>query len=260
MARVRKPANISERDSRQEVRFRIQTAGLPISDPYREIDVTIRQNGRWDNAITDLQPRLVSGSELIYDHDGINVFDGGNAFRYFDLKSLRYNSFRVKAIEYTPQEGYQVFLHDDEVKNKQVFENVQESMNGRFLVKTEDMYNTNFEADYANVHFFIPYKTPLIQGNLYIMGGLTYWQYLPEAKLSYDYERGGFKGSLFLKQGYYNYHFLMLPNNSKVGETEMMEGNFFDMNNEYSFFIYFKPLGGRYDRLVNVSRILTFPN
>jgi hypothetical protein len=260
MARVRKPAKIADRDTRQEVQFSIQTAGLQLSDPYREIDVTIRQNGRWDNAITDLQPRLITGTELVYDHDGINVFDGGNAFRYFDLKSLRYNSFRVGAIEYSPEDGYQVFLHDDLVKKKNVFESVQESMNGRYLIKTEDMYNTNFEADYAHVNFFIPYKTPLIQGELYIMGGLTYWQFLPEAKLAYNYDRGGFEGSLFLKQGYYNYHFLMLPNNETIGETEMMDGNFFDMNNEYNFFIYYKPLGGRYDRLVNVTKILAFPN
>lgn len=260
MASVRKPAKISDRDTRQEVRFSIQTEGLQLSDPNREIDVTIRQNGRWDNAITDLRPRLISGTELVYDYDDINVFDGGNAFRYFDIKSLRYNSFRVGAIEYSPDDGYQVFLHDDEVKKKNVYEDVQESMNGRFLIKTEDMTNTNFESDYANVHFFIPYKTPLIQGDLYIMGGLTYWQYLPEAKLSYNYDRGGLEGSLLLKQGYYNYQFLMLPNNSKIGEYEMIEGNFFDMNNEYNFFIYYKPRSGRYDRLVNVTKVLAFPN
>lgn len=259
-ARVRKPADVSERDWRQEVRFSIQTAALALNDPYREIDVTIRQNGRWDNAITDLQPRLVRGSELIYDHDGINVFDGGNAFRYFDLKSLRYNSFRVAAIEYTREDGYQVYLHEDEVKNKNVFENVQESMNGRFLIKTEDMAGTDIAADYATVHFFLPYKTPLIRGNLYLMGGLTYWQFLPEAKLSYNYEKVGFEGSLLLKQGYYNYHYILLPNDSKVGELGPVEGNFFEMNNEYSFFIYYKPFGSRYDRLVNVTHILTFPN
>jgi hypothetical protein len=260
MASVRKPANISERDSRQEVRFSIQPTQIDINDPYREIDVTIRQNGRWDNAITDLQPRLVKGNELIYDHDGINVFDGGNAFRYFDLKSLQYNSFRIAAIEYSPQEGYQVYLHDDQVKKKNVYEDVQESINGRFLIKTEDMYNTNTEADYATVNFFLPYASPLIQGKLYLMGGMTYWQFLPEAELAYNFERQGFEGALMLKQGYYNYHYVLLPNNSKVGETGLIEGNFFEHNNEYSFFIYYKPLGGRYDRLVNVTQILTFPN
>ncbi len=260
MARVRKPADISERDWRQEVRFTIQTAGLNVNDPYREIDVTIRQNGRWDNAITDLQPRLVTGSELIYDHDGINVFDGGNAFRYFDMKSLRYNSFQVAAIEYAPETGYQVFLHEDEVKKKNVFEDVQESINGRFLIKTEDMESANFMGDYATVNFFLPYPSPLIQGNLYLMGGLTYWQFLPEAKLNYNMEQQGFEASYMLKQGYYNYHYILLPNDSKIGDLGLTEGNFFDQNNEYNFFIYFKPMGGRYDQLVNFTNILTFPN
>lgn len=259
-ARVRKPADVSERDWRQEVRFAIQLKGLQLSDPYREIDVTIRQNGRWDNAITDLQPRLVTSTELIYDHDGINVFDGGNAFRYFDLKSLRYNSFRVASIEYSREDGYQVYLHKDEVKNKNVFENVQESMNGRFLIKTEDMNYTSIEADYATVHFYLPYRNPIIRGNLYLMGGLTYWQFLPEAKLTYNYEEQAYEGSILLKQGYYNYHYILLPNDSKVGELGPIEGNFFDMNNEYNFFIYYKAFGGRYDQLINVTNILTFPN
>jgi hypothetical protein len=92
------------------------------------------------------------------------------------------------------------------------------------------------------------------------MGGLTYWQFLPEAQVSYNFDRQGFEASLLLKQGYYNYHYVMLPNDSKIGSTEMMEGNFFDTNNEYYFYIYHKPIGSRYDRLVNVTRILAHPN
>jgi hypothetical protein len=259
VARVRKPLDVSERDWRQEVVFNIETGGLTINDPRKEIKVTLRQNGRWDNAITDLKPRSITGTNLLYDYDGVNVFDGGNAFRYFDLKSLRYNSFRIKEIDYNPMEGYQVYLHHDEVKKKNVFENVQESINGRFLIKTEDMEVDNTMADYAQVHFFLPYDYPLATGKLYLMGELTYWQFIPEAELQYNYDRKGYEASLLLKQGFYNYQYLFLPNNATQAETELTEGNFFDTNNEYSFFIYYRPIGGRYDRLVNVTTILTFP-
>ena len=92
----------------------------------RKIMVTIMQNGRLDNAITDLKPREVRGVELVYNYDGINVFDGGSDYRYFDMKSLRYNSMRVKEIDYSPQTGYQVYLHDDNVKKKNVYELTQE--------------------------------------------------------------------------------------------------------------------------------------
>ncbi|NCA84209.1 MAG: DUF5103 domain-containing protein [Clostridia bacterium] len=259
VARVRKPLDVSERDWRQEVVFNIETSGLTLNDPRQEIKVTLRQNGRWDNAITDLKPRSITGTNLLYDYDGVNVFDGGNAFRYFDLKSLRYNSFRIKEIDYDPMEGYQVYLHHDEVKNKNVFEYVQESINGRFLIKTDDMEVDNTMADYAQVHFFLPYDYPLATGKLYLMGGLTYWQFIPEAELQYNYDRKGYEASLLLKQGFYNYQYLFLPNNATQAEAELTEGNFFDTNNEYTFFVYYRPIGGRYDRLVNVTTILTFP-
>lgn len=257
-ADIRKPLQIMDRETRQEVSFTINTGGLTVSEPHREIAVTILQNGRWDNAITDLKPRSVVPGELRYDYDGVNVFDGGNAFRYFDIKSLRYNSFRVANIDYDPSKGYQVYLHDDLPKKKYVFENVQENIMGRFLIKTEDMRNSAIEADYATVHFFLPYATPLIQGKLYLFGEFTNWQFLPEAEMKYNYERMGFEGSMLLKQGFYNYHYILLPNNSTVGDLELMEGNFFTNNNEYTFLVYYKPVSGRYDRLVNISYFMTF--
>jgi hypothetical protein len=259
-ANVQVPSDIDERLTKQEVVFTIHSEGYSITDPYRELHVTIRQNGRWDNEISDLKPRSVSGTDLLYDYDGVNVFDGGSDFRYFDLKSLRYNSFRVQSVEYAPETGYQVYLHPDKVKNKNVFENIQESINGRFLIKTEDMSQSNNEADYAMVHFFLPYKTPLIDGKLYLFGGLTYWQYLRDAKLSYDYEKSGFSAELFLKQGFYNYQFVLLPNNSKVGDVTLIEGNFFDTNNEYTIYVYHRPMGSRYDRLINITSIMAHPN
>jgi hypothetical protein len=260
LARVKAPSRVEDRFSKQEVVFSIEAQGLPLSDPYREVIVTIMQNGRWDNAITDLKPRQIRGTELIYDYDGVNVFDGGNNYRYFDMKSLRYNSFRVKAIEYTPETGYQVFLHDDKVKKKNVYENTQENMNGRFLIKTEDMNYSAFEGDYAMVHFFLPYETPLIQGKLYLFGGLTNWQYLPENELVYDYEAIGFRASILLKQGYYNYKFMLLPNDSKIGDVTFIEGDFFETNNQYTFFVYYRRMGGRYDQLINVTSVLSHPN
>ncbi|MBE0637182.1 MAG: DUF5103 domain-containing protein [Bacteroidales bacterium] len=255
---VDRPSNVVDRDFKQEITFSINTANIYVVDPFKEIKVTIRQNGRWDNAITNMKPRQVSGRELIYDNAGACVFDAGNDYRYFDIKSLRYNSMRVNAIEYDPLDGYQVFLHEDEVKNKNVYQRIQESMNGRFLIKTEDWPDSSIESEYCTVNFFLPYPTPLIDGKLYIFGGLTNWQLLREAELTFNFERFGFEAKLLLKQGYYNYHYILLPNNSKVGDLTFAEGNFFETNNEYTFYVYFRPQGSRYDQLVNVTTMYAF--
>lgn len=249
---VDRPSNVVDRDYKQEITFTVNTSQIYVVDPYKEINVTIRQNGRWDNANTGMKPREISGRELIYDSPGACVFDAGNDYRYFDIKSLRYNSMRVSAIEYNPVEGYQVFLHEDEIKNKNVYQRIQESMNGRFLIKTEDWPNSSIESEYCTVNFFLPYPTPLIDGKIYLIGGLTHWQLLREAELTFNFERFGFEASLLLKQGYYNYHYIFLPNNSKVGDLTFAEGNFFESNNEYTFYVYFRPQGSRYDQLVGI--------
>lgn len=249
---IDRTTTVNQRDFNQEINFTVNSSGILLIDPYQEVKVTIRQNGRWDNSITKLKPNQTRGNELIFDKVGSIVFDGGNDFRYFDIKSLRYNSMRVKSIEYNPLDGYQVVLHDDEIKKKYIYQRIQESMNGRYLIKSEDMPETSTESEYCTVNFFLPYPTPLIEGKLYVFGGLTYWQMLREAELTYNFERFGFEASLLLKQGYYNYHYIFLPNNSQVGDLEFAEGDFFETNNQYSFYVYFRPQGGRYDQLVGV--------
>jgi len=259
-ANAKVPSDVDDRNSKQEIVFTIMPLGYVIHDPNRELKVTIQQNGRWDNAITDLKPKNIMGNELRYDYDGVNVFDGGSDFRYFDMKSLRYNSFRVKSVEYSLETGYQVRLHADEVKLKNVAVNTQESINGRFLIKTEDMQSSASEGDYATVNFFLAYPNPLIQGKLYVFGELTQWQFLQEAELAYNYELKGFTGQMLLKQGYYNYQYMMLPNNSKIGDVTLIEGNFFETNNQYTIYVYHRPMGTRYDKLINITTFLTHPN
>ena len=187
------------------------------------------------------------------------MFDAGNDFRYFDIKSLKYNSMRINAIEYDHIGGYQVFLHNDEVRKKYLYSRIQESINGRFLIKTEDFPNSDLQAEYVTVNFFLPYPNPLVEGKIYLMGGLTQWQFLKENELTYNFERRGFESSILLKQGFYNYQYIFLPNNSQVGDVTLIEGSFYETNNEYTFYVYYRPKGTRYDQLVNITHIISHP-
>ncbi len=184
-ATVKQPYNVSERNYRHELRFSINLLGLRIDDPQNEIKMTIRQNGRWDNAITNLKPWEMRDGQLWFKEVGGYVFDAGNDFRYFDIKSLKYNSMRINAIEYDHIGGYQVFLHNDEVRKKYLYSRIQESINGRFLIKTEDFPNSDLQAEYVTVNFFLPYPNPLVEGKIYLMGGLTQWQFLKVTSISF---------------------------------------------------------------------------
>ena len=64
----------------------------------RDLIVVIKQNNSENNMINDLIPIFVKENELVYNYDDENNFFGNNEFRNFDIKSLRYQSQKIKNI------------------------------------------------------------------------------------------------------------------------------------------------------------------
>ena len=62
----------------------------------QEIKATIIQNGRTDNKITNLRPLFVLNNLLDFNYNRVALMEGGNEFRYADLRSIRFLSERVK--------------------------------------------------------------------------------------------------------------------------------------------------------------------
>jgi len=238
-----------ENETRQEVDFTINTAGFRIDSPYQDIKVVILQNWRWDNALTTLKPYMVRNEVLDYNFDnGTNQFDGLNEFRRFDLKSMKFLSERVREITYddtmfyaklwdSPKRVYKEYTIDDDI-------------NGKFLLKTEDEPSVSNYGEYAYVKFFLPYEAPVVEGNLYVARGFNCWQYCPENKMQYNYRRKGYEASILFKQGYYNYLYVMLPNNSKTGDASWVEGNHSETRNGYTILVYHRSRGELYDELI----------
>lgn len=92
-------------------------------------------------------------------------------------------------------------------------------------------------------------------GNVYLNGEL-YNNVLDEkSKMGYNPETHQYEKSVLLKQGSYNYQYLFVPNGQTVGQTGPIEDNFFQTENEYSIYVYYCPMGARYDRLIGVTSI-----
>lgn len=249
--KVGRPVNVSEREEKQALDFVIVSNDYYIPDPYNKLKVIVRQNGRWDNALIHLKPRMAGGGEFDYRFIQENVFNGINEFRNFDIKSLKYNSERVRRIEYAP-DGYHVFLWPDERRTfkRYVFEN---DLNGNRSIESENSSNNSTESDYVWVHFTLPYDFPLVNGNLYIMGALTDWQFKEEAKMVYNFEEKVYEAILYLKQGYYNYLFVFLEDGQDAGDATLIEGNHFETENDYTVYVYHRQEGSKYDELIGIG-------
>lgn len=248
-AKIHKPTSIADMNYKQEIDFTIHKNGFEIANPYRELTVILQQNGRWDNLISNLKPQMIKGNEIIYNHDEGNVFNGGNEFRNFDIKDLKYQSERIKKIDYFDNANH-VFLHTDNRRPYKVYIS-EHDINGKRLIKTSERMDTSTEADYTFVYFSLPYPVPLIDGDLYILGALTDWQFCDENRMKYNYDKKAYEISLFLKQGYYNYLFAFLKNGKSQGDITLIEGNHFETENEYNIFVYYREPGTQYDQLIS---------
>jgi hypothetical protein len=253
-ARISRTAIIEEQEYRQDVSFSILTKQCPIAEPYSDLKVVVRQNGRWDNALIDLKPYLVKGDELDYNFtDGSNSFEGSNEFRNFSIKSLRNISEHVREITATDS-GYQVSLWPDARRTFKVYLS-DKDINGRFLIKSEDETDSRLEGDYAYVHFYLPYAVPLAEGSLYVAGQLSKWQFNEDSRMNYNYKAKKYEATLFLKQGYYNYLYLYLPNRSTTAECALIEGNHSETENNYTIYVYHRSKGSLYDQLIAVTSV-----
>ena len=74
--------------------------------------------------------------------------------------------------------------------------------------------------------------------------------------MKYDEDTKTFNLQLLQKQGYYSYQYLIKDNNGRKSLLES-EGNFFQTENRYQVYIYYKGMGGRMWQLVGY-RQLTF--
>jgi len=200
----------------------------------------------------------VKDNQLDYNYDFENLFQGGNEFRHFDTKSLRFMSDRVKSIVYTAP-YYNIELFSDEPRTFKVYY-FDNDLNGKYLVKVQEGGNSEVEADYTWVYFSLPYSAPVAKGNIYVLGALSNWTFNNSNKMIYNYEKKCYQLKMLLKQGYYNYSYVILYDGKKVADGSTIEGNHFETENDYIIYVYYKDFHSRYERLSGVKVLNSLVN
>jgi hypothetical protein len=252
--RVKKATFDPFKGENQEVDFDIYTESLRIQDPHQEIKVVLTQNRRWDNAIRDLKPLFIRNEMLSYDYNKENVFPGGNEFRWFDIRTNRYPGDNIESVKFH-RPYYHATLVTDEVRsNKKYFYNKE--MNGNYVIESRDqVQDFDTECDYIFVHFTLPLPVQLVGGSVNVFGALTDWNANKSNEMSWNAQTAAYELTLLLKQGYYNYQYVYVPTGSAVADATNIEGSFYETENDYQIFVYYKEMGGRYDRLVGFRQL-----
>lgn len=243
-----RPADVGKNDTHQEIDFTVTHKDFEIRNPRTELSVTVLQNGRWDNAITGLQPQFSKLDEQVYDFQDKIVFPAGREFRYADLRSTKVPSGNVEFIDFENEHPV-VTLYPDRKRIDSGHLEIDD-LNGNYVIQTLDDDDHDLESDYVTVWFKLYSPMEMYQQDLYIFGGLTDWQLKPEFKMVYNPAISSYVGRAELKQGYYDYLYAALPKGASAPEFDETEGNWFETDNLYTVLVYYRPFGGRADQLI----------
>jgi hypothetical protein len=253
-ASIKPPLALKSKLEKQEIGFKIILKNLYIPNPAASLKIIIRQNNRDDNMITDINPVRNQGDILDYHFNNKSIFYGGNEYRALNIKSLKYKAININSIDYL-RDGYHVSLLEDKPRNgnNYAFEN---DLNGKKLIKTEDDENSSTEANYCWVHFKLQAIPELLDKDIFLTGALIEGMPNEATKMVFNPANNCFDGLLLLKQGYYDYQYIVKENGELAGSILLTEGSHYETNNEYSIFVYYRDPGSVYDQLLGFEKII----
>lgn len=249
------PIDVTKLKTHQEINFSIIHNNFEIRRPLQTIHATIMQNGRWDNMITNIQPKFNTPGKLHFDRTQRISFDSYKEFRSFDIRSTRDINYTIHSVDITvPRIDVLLQLHKERIGqnifSETIYGNSRRDINGDYIIETLDRNDSYTQAEYVNTFFNFQPRISYPEREIYIFGKLTDWKIKEEFKLTYDPRRELFRTNLLLKQGYYDFIYVEVEEDGTMVNT--FEGSWYETENDYTIIIYHRSFSDRYDRIIAV--------
>ena len=211
-----------------------------------EIKIIIRKNDNWNDFVLIENPKFLTSNSAVYDDI---IFKGGNEFYNFDISEIRSNYYRIK--NWTISDLYEANLIIDKFDSNEIY-NYNPDINGNFVIETSNQIKSINELDYVRVNFQFENKNLNGNNEVYLLGMFNNYNVNNNYKLNYDHNKQLFSGSFLFKQGFYNYKYA-LKSTLLDNELEILDNDFWETENLYSVFIYFKKNNEMFFRVVGFN-------
>ena len=249
---VSSDTDIDTNKKHQQVSLVLNPSGVSIRDPFKDLSIQVRQNNRIDNERIITKPSLISGSKLTYDHIRDLIFEAGNEYRRFETSTYRSNGYRVAHIEYR-RPYYYADIATDYIRANRTY-SYDQDQNGKFFIRSIDADgDSNIYGDYIQTKFTLSAPSP-VSGDVYINGGFTDDLFNSKYLMKYDLMTEEYTQTLLLKQGLYNYQYLTQLADGAYSAS-VIEGDYYETEDEYTAYVYYRPQGQRYDSLIGTATI-----
>ena len=243
---IKRSRNVNYIQKKQSVDFIISSPSMFFNNPSQTVKTVVIQNNNLNTAITNLKPLYTIGRELIYKYDTESSFWGGNEFLFFENKDVRGSNVGVQFIDL--QDIYHSYLFTDIIRANRPY-TYNPDINGNFLITALDTDNVEIEADYTIIHFSIQHPELFNSKSIYIYGNFNNYAIDETTKMSLNSKTGYYEAQLLLKQGFYNYKYVIVDEKGDLDEG-VISGNFDQTENNYKVLVYYRDLGARYDKII----------
>lgn len=249
-ATISSNTDIDFNKSHQQVSLDVNYSGIRVIDPIRELKTVVMQNRRTDNMVFNPKPDIQTTNRIQFTHNRKLIFPAGNEYHKFEILDVHQPSLNVDRTEWHDPH-YHAVLYGDRTARNYIYD---EDQNGSFIIRNADDYDVETTSEYLFVHFTLQ-SPKLTGGQVFLNGEFTHNQFITPYEMTYNETEGAYEGTVLLKQGYYNYNYLFVPQGSQTGTTDGTDGNFYETENEYIILVYHRPSGGRYDKLVGYRKM-----
>lgn len=248
-------SQVEFRTIKQKVNFTIFHP-MNIVNPNIEVKAIVMQNNNPLTAILNTKATFVKPNALVYNDINLNEFWGGNEFRKFDTRNFRYKGEHVQ--DFYRDTTINVILVTDQPFGNARYSN-QIDENGNFFIRNQEGRDNVTDSDYADVLFSLNANPPTAKGNAYVVGRFNNYILDDNSRLDFEPTRRRFYQNIKLKQGLYDYKYVWVGDDGKYNDT-VFEGSFFETDNTYQIFVYYRKPGARWDELVGFSNLSTIRN
>jgi len=246
---IKRSRDVNYIQQKQSVDFSISSPTMFFNNPNQTIKTAVIKNNNLNTAITNLKPLYTIGRELIYKYDTESSFWGGNEFLFFENKDVRGSNVGVQFIDL--QDIYHSYLFTDIIRANRPY-TYNPDINGNFLITALDTDNVEIEADYTVIHFSIQHPELFNSKSIYIYGNFNNYAINETTKMSFNSKTGYYETQLLLKQGFYNYKYVIVDEKGNLDEGAI-SGNFDQTENNYKVLVYYRDLGARYDKIIGLG-------
>ena len=230
--------NLNYTKSSHQLKVTIPCDNCQINSNQYDYVMVIYKNNDLTNPLVLYKPDYSIAGNFIYDN---LIFDAGLEYLNFDNSKILNSSSEIMEVKIN--KNYETILYPDVLENKY---SLEYDLNGSFKTYS-NTNNPRNESEYSLVHFKLSSKNlninPL-KNDVFIVGDFNRHQIGDRFKL--DFEDKYLEKKILLKQGFYNYKYVINDSKNDIK-------NFWQTENNYTAILYIKDRLDGYFKIISVA-------